>query len=147
MKSVNEGPKSSARRDLLMDVQNRVQSKWAAEKTYDSDAPAAGTEAYARKEKFMCTFPYPYMNGVLHLGHAFSLSKAEFAARYHRLRGKQVLWPFGFHGTGMPIAACAQKLSDEISQYGNPPVFTSHEVTTPSAELPCDAPSFKGKKG
>lgn len=26
-------------------------------------------------EKFFGTFPYPYMNGLLHLGHAFSLSK------------------------------------------------------------------------
>lgn len=30
------------------------------------------------KEKYMVTFPYPYMNGYLHLGHAFSMSKAEF---------------------------------------------------------------------
>ena len=27
-------------------------------------------------EKFFGNFPYPYMNGLLHLGHAFSLSKA-----------------------------------------------------------------------
>lgn len=26
-------------------------------------------------EKFFGNFPYPYMNGLLHLGHAFSLSK------------------------------------------------------------------------
>ena len=25
--------------------------------------------------KFFGNFPYPYMNGMLHLGHAFSLSK------------------------------------------------------------------------
>lgn len=25
--------------------------------------------------KFFGNFPYPYMNGVLHLGHAFSISK------------------------------------------------------------------------
>jgi leucyl-tRNA synthetase len=28
--------------------------------------------------KYFATFPYPYMNGQLHLGHAFSMSKAEF---------------------------------------------------------------------
>lgn len=27
-------------------------------------------------EKFFANFPYPYMNGLLHLGHGFSLSKA-----------------------------------------------------------------------
>ena len=31
--------------------------------------------ASSTKNKFFGTFPYPYMNGLLHLGHAFSLSK------------------------------------------------------------------------
>lgn len=34
-------------------------------------------------EKFFGTFPYPYMNGLLHLGHAFSLSKVRvLSAKY-----------------------------------------------------------------
>jgi leucyl-tRNA synthetase len=32
--------------------------------------------------KFFTTFPYPYMNGYLHLGHGFSMTKSEFTARY-----------------------------------------------------------------
>lgn len=27
------------------------------------------------EEKYTANFPYPYMNGVLHVGHGFSLSK------------------------------------------------------------------------
>lgn len=77
----------------------------------------------------MCTFPFPYMNGRLHLGHTFSLSKCEFAARYEKLKGKKVLFPFGFHCTGMPIKACADKLKREIELYGNPPVFPKEEET------------------
>ena len=65
---------------------------------FEADAPVEGSA-----EKFFGTFPYPYMNGVLHLGHAFSLSKLEFASAYHRLCGKNVLFPQGFHCTGMPI--------------------------------------------
>jgi leucyl-tRNA synthetase len=29
-------------------------------------------------QKYMATFPFPYMNGQLHLGHAYTISKAEF---------------------------------------------------------------------
>ena len=54
------------------------------------------------------------MNGYLHLGHAFSMSKAEFAVRYQKSRGRNALFPFGFHCTGMPIQAAANRLKMEI---------------------------------
>ena len=31
------------------------------------------------EEKYTANFPYPYMNGVLHVGHGFSLSKVQLA--------------------------------------------------------------------
>ena len=61
------------------------------------------------------------MNGRLHLGHAFSLSKCEFQSRYQRLVGKNVLFPFGFHCTGMPIAAAAKKVEKELKN--NPDII------------------------
>ena len=79
--------------------------------------------AGSKPPKFFGNFPYPYMNGMLHLGHAFSLSKLEFASAYHRLKGDEVLFPFAFHCTGMPIKASADKIKNEIAKYGNPPVF------------------------
>lgn len=39
------------------------------------------------------------------------------------MKGKKILFPFGFHCTGMPIKACADKLKREMEDYGNPPVF------------------------
>lgn len=36
----------------------------------------------------MATFPYPYMNGMLHLGHAFTATKAEFATRCAALHAR-----------------------------------------------------------
>lgn len=42
----------------------------------DADALALGTAGQECPEgKYFGNFPYPYMNGLLHLGHAFSLSK------------------------------------------------------------------------
>lgn len=74
---------------------------------YVQSVPAFNEDG-SPKPKFMVTFPYPYMNGRLHLGHAFSLTKAEFCANYKRLTGHQVLFPFGFHCTGMPIQVSYQ---------------------------------------
>lgn len=111
------------KRDALVAIEKAVQERWESEKEFETNPPAAHSEEYALKEKFMVTFPYPYMNGKLHLGHSFSLSKAEFAAGFERMRGKRVLFPFGFHCTGMPIKACADKLRIEIETFGNPPVF------------------------
>jgi leucyl-tRNA synthetase len=61
------------------------------------------------------------MNGRLHLGHAFSLTKAEFASGYQRLKGRHTLWPFGFHCTGMPIQASSDRLRREYEQYPSMP--------------------------
>lgn len=63
------------------------------------------------------------MNGLLHLGHAFSMTKCDFNAWYKRLNGFNVLFPFGYHCTGMPISAAAKKLGFEFEKYGNPPNF------------------------
>lgn len=40
-----------------------------------------------------------------------------------RLMGKNCLFPLGFHCTGMPIKACADKLKREMEDFGFPPVF------------------------
>lgn len=58
------------------------------------------------------------MNGVLHAGHSFTISKIEFAAGFARMQGRRALFPLGFHCTGMPIKACADKLVREVEQFG-----------------------------
>lgn len=132
--------------EYLQKIEQGVQKRWANEKTYEENAPEHPKES--PNDKFLCTFPFPYMNGRLHLGHTFSLSKCEFAVRYQRLKGKRVLFPFGFHCTGMPIKACADKLKREMEMYGNPPQFPQEETTREIVEekdvIPKD--KAKGKK-
>lgn len=91
-------PKSFARRDELVAIQRKVQERWEAEKLLDVDMPEDTTQP-----KYFATFPYPYMNGRLHLGHTFTASRCDFVTGYQRLKGKAALWPFGLHCTGMPI--------------------------------------------
>ncbi|KAJ8911845.1 hypothetical protein NQ315_003323 [Exocentrus adspersus] len=131
--------------EYLQKIEKDIQRRWLNDKIHEENAPRVTGETNI--EKFLCTFPYPYMNGRLHLGHTFSLSKCEFAVRYNRLKGKRVLFPFGFHCTGMPIKACADKLKREMELYGFPPKFPQNEETVVEAEndgIPKD--KSKGKK-
>lgn len=104
--------KGKVKRDFLADIEHKVQRMWSEEKAWEENAPIA-LEKDTEQQGYMATFPYPYMNGMLHLGHAFTVSKAEFAIAYQRMRGKKCLFPFGFHCTGMPIKASADKLVKE----------------------------------
>lgn len=105
-----------------MRIQAEAQAKWSELSVFEEDAPAPDAMD-CDQEKFLVTFPYPYCNGFLHIGHAFTISKAEFVAGYKRMKGVKCLFPFGFHCTGMPIQTCANKLASEIATYGNPPHF------------------------
>lgn len=61
--------------EYLQKIEQEVQEKWESSKIFEVDAPS--TPKKSDDEKFFVTFPYPYMNGRLHLGHTFSISKAE----------------------------------------------------------------------
>ncbi|XP_047411762.1 leucine--tRNA ligase, cytoplasmic [Sciurus carolinensis] len=117
--------KGTAKVDFLKKIEKEIQQKWDTEKVFEINA--SDLEKQTSKGKYFATFPYPYMNGRLHLGHTFSLSKCEFAVGYQRLKGKNCLFPFGLHCTGMPIKACADKLKREIELYGCPPDFPDEE--------------------
>ena len=106
-----------------LELEKRVQTKWEELKLTEEDY-----DPNDKRETFLTTFPYPYMNGVLHLGHSFTLSKCEFIVRYKRIKGFKAFFPFGFHCTGMPIKACADKLKREIEMYGCPPKFPEEVV-------------------
>jgi leucyl-tRNA synthetase len=111
------------------------------------DTNQSMSEVQAKHPKWFGTFPYAYMNGSLHLGHAFTISKIEFAAGFERMRGKTVLFPVGYHATGMPIKvseslplkgtlisalkASADKLIREMEMFGED--FSGYSDSVPDA--------------
>ena len=55
-----------------------------------------------KREIYSIDTPPPTVNGKIHIGHIFSYSQAEMIARYKRLRGYNVFYPFGFDDNGLP---------------------------------------------
>ncbi|HVM45866.1 MAG TPA: class I tRNA ligase family protein, partial [Candidatus Thermoplasmatota archaeon] len=61
--------------------------------------------------------PPPTVSGRMHIGHAYSYNQMDFTARYKRMRGHNLFYPFGFDDNGLPTErytekAVGKKLSD-----------------------------------
>ncbi len=54
--------------------------------------------------------PPPTVSGKMHLGHAFGNSQQDFIARYKRMKGYNVLQPFGTDDNGLPTKLLIEKL-------------------------------------
>src|SRR3989338_7715394 len=82
------------------------QERWAQEELFCADVVSS-------KPKYFVTFPYPYVNGLPHVGHLFTLMRVEAMARFKRMQGYNVLFPQGWHATGSPIIAAAQLVAQK----------------------------------
>lgn len=56
-----------------------------------------------------------------------------------------MLFPLGFHCTGMPIKACADKLQREMETFGCPPKFPQEDSEPVTESEKSDIPKDKSK--
>ncbi|KAJ9137922.1 Leucyl-tRNA synthetase [Pleurostoma richardsiae] len=106
---------NTEKRDTLITDEKRFQAEWEKLKIFEQNAPKPNEP---QQPKFYGTMAYPYMNGTLHAGHAFTWSKIEFMTGFARMQGRKALFPQGYHCTGMPIRAAADKLAREVELFG-----------------------------
>ncbi|HUR70231.1 MAG TPA: valine--tRNA ligase, partial [Candidatus Thermoplasmatota archaeon] len=71
----------------------------------------------SRKPVYSVDTPPPTVSGRMHIGHAYSYNQMDFTARYKRMRGHNLFYPFGFDDNGLPTErftekAVGKKLSD-----------------------------------
>ncbi len=82
--------------------EERLAREFSENKVFEADM--------ADKPKVFVTFPYPYMNGSLHLGHAYSSGRLDVYARFKRLKGFNVLYPWAWHWTGEAVYGTVHRL-------------------------------------
>jgi len=86
------------------EIELKWQSRWDSEHIFEADPD--------EREKYFLNIPYPYMNGFLHIGRLYTYLRGEVMARYKRMKGYNVLFPFAFHCTGSPIVNAAKRVAD-----------------------------------
>ncbi|MFH1127483.1 MAG: valine--tRNA ligase [archaeon] len=79
-----------------------IQAFWEKENVYKFDEAS-------KKKVYSIDTPPPTVSGKMHLGHAFSYSQADFIARYKRMRGHNVFYPFGFDDNGLATERFVEK--------------------------------------
>lgn len=53
--------------------------------------------------------PPPTVSGKIHIGHIFSYTQIEIIARYMRMKGYNIFFPFGFDDNGLPTERLVEK--------------------------------------
>jgi valyl-tRNA synthetase len=73
---------------------------WESHGTYRFDREAA--IAAGKGSVFSIDTPPPTASGSLHIGHVFSYTHMDLAARYQRMLGKSIFYPMGWDDNGLP---------------------------------------------
>src|SRR5215207_7735129 len=87
-----------------MDFPNRYDAA-AAERHWQQAWAAAGLYTFRPDDPhplFPIDTPPPTVSGTLHMGHVYSYTQAEAMARFWRMQGYNVYYPFGFDDNGLP---------------------------------------------
>ncbi|MBI5803290.1 valine--tRNA ligase [Candidatus Pacearchaeota archaeon] len=91
------------------EVEEKIIKFWEKEKIYSFDKKS-------RKKIYSIDTPPPTVSGNMHMGHAFMYSQMDFIARYKRMRGFNVFYPFGTDDNGLPTEKLIEKIKNVISK-------------------------------
>src|SRR5437762_1869381 len=113
------------------DVQEKWQARWAELEPFRASEDPADP-----REHFYLVDMFPYPSGDLHMGHAEAYAIGDALARYHFLRGENVLHPIGWDAFGLPAENAA------IRNNSHPADWTYANIATQAASFRRYATSF-----
>ncbi|MDP4146454.1 MAG: valine--tRNA ligase [Bacillota bacterium] len=93
---------------MLSKKYNSIESEKRWQK-YWKDCDIYKYNPNTNRETFSIDTPPPTVSGSLHIGHIFSYTQAEMIARFQRMQGKNVFYPFGFDDNGLPTERLVEK--------------------------------------
>lgn len=83
-------------------VEKEMQNFWKENSIYRFDMDS-------QNKIYSIDTPPPTVSGSLHIGHIFSYTQAEMIARFKRMQGYNVFYPFGFDDNGLPTERLVEK--------------------------------------
>ena len=107
------------------------QQRWVADDLYRA------VDFDNSREKWYALVMFPYTSGDLHVGHWFAYTGPDVHARYKRMRGHNVLFPFGFDAFGLPAENAA------IKSGGHPADYTTIAIERMMVQLKTMGASFQ----
>lgn len=90
-------------------IEEKWKSYWEKEKIYAFDP-------VSKKKIYSIDTPPPTVSGEMHIGHAFQYSQMDFMARFKRMSGFNVFYPFGTDDNGLPTERLIEKLKNVKSK-------------------------------
>tara|TARA_Y100000310_G_scaffold304369_1_gene343456 strand:- start:3305 stop:5725 length:2421 start_codon:yes stop_codon:yes gene_type:complete len=86
-------------------VENKWLKYWEKEKVYSFDVNS-------KNDVYSIDTPPPTVSGKMHIGHSFSYAQQDFVARFQRMKGKNVFYPFGTDDNGLATIRLIEKLKN-----------------------------------